>query len=142
VDYRENPTLVIPKLGVIAPVVKEVSLTDASLYKASLLEGVALAEDGAGLEEMGNTVLFGHSSSSEGGAYATVFLRLSDLVQGDEVLVRVADRGYKYRVSKSLAIESSQVTVVQQTQERKLTLFTCWPPGTTVKRWMVIAEPV
>ncbi len=59
-----NPRIIIPKLNLSAPVVKDVSVSDENEYKAALKTGVALAKGSAELEAwQGNSFIFGHSSN-------------------------------------------------------------------------------
>lgn len=140
--YEENPTLIIPKLGINAPIVKNVPVANQADYDKALQSGIALAEGTAGLEAAdGNSFMFAHSSAPKGtvGGFNTIFAALPSVQIGDEVQISVGGRLTTYTVETSKAIEASDVQYLDRTDMKKLTLLTCWPPGTTYKRWVVQA---
>ena len=140
--YKEDPTLIIPKLGVSAPIVKGVPLADQGDYDKALESGVALAQGTAGLEaSSGNSFIFGHSSAPAGfsGGYDTVFAALPSVQAGDEIQVSVGGRLSSYKVVTSKSIDATDVQYLASGSQKQLTLLTCWPPGTSYKRWVVQA---
>jgi LPXTG-site transpeptidase (sortase) family protein len=68
---------------------------------------------------------------------------LKNLTVGDPVIVFFENKRYNYTVSKVQVMEAEDVSLLTdaQTGGQKLVLQTCWPPGTTWKRLVVIAEP-
>ena len=137
--------IVIDKLKLQAPIVRGVSVGDQQQYDAALLTGVALADGSAALEaKTGNSFLFGHSSrfGLNSSPYDTVFALLPKLENGDAIKVVSAGQTAEYRVTLSKNIAASDVQYMNNTQDRELTLLTCWPAGTNWRRWVVRAAKV
>lgn len=139
----EQSAIIIPKLGINTPIVKDVSVSNQKEYDEALKNGVALAQGTAGLEaSAGNSFLFGHSSSLSGNnSFTTIFAALPTLQIGDSIQISVGGRLSPYSVTTSKSVSPSEVGYIKGSSERTLTLLTCWPPGTTYKRWIVQAEP-
>ena len=75
--------------------------------------------------------------------YNAVFYLLHKLVAGDKIEVVYQGRLYKYEVTGREILAATDVKyLVPQSQEEKLVLATCYPPGTTWKRLVVIAKRV
>lgn len=104
----------IPKVDIRYPVVEG---TTSSILKKSLghFKGTALAGD------VGNFCVAGHRNSS----YAKYFNRLDEVNIGDEILVETRTNQYTYVVTKTFKIHESQSDVLDQTDEKKITLITC-----------------
>ena len=57
-------------------------------------------------------------------------------------MVYYQGRDYRYRVKyKKVADPTDLTDIIDVTAPRRLVLQTCWPPGTTWKRLLVVAEP-
>jgi sortase A len=94
----------------------------------------------------GNIYLFAHSTDNfwNVGRYNAIFYLLKNLVPGDEIVIFYQDKRYDYRVVETRVVEASDVSYItksQEGQQETLILQTCWPPGTTWKRFLVIATP-
>ncbi len=141
-----NFDVMIPKIGANAEVIPNVDPSSETEYLAALKKGVAHAKGSVFPGMQGTTYLFAHSTDSflDVSRYNAIFFLLKDLVPGDAVTVFFADKRYDYVVEKTVIIDPTDVsylTNAQSTQEQ-LILQTCWPPGTTFKRLLVIAKPV
>lgn len=141
----ENPefSVVIPKIGANARVVGEVDASDEEAYLEALKDGVAHVKGTAYPGEDGHIFLFAHSTDYvwNVGNYNAVFYLLYKLKNGDEVNLFYGGQRYAYEVTGSEIVDASEVEyVTRQTDEEFLTLQTCWPPGTTLKRLLVFAE--
>ncbi|MCL5432816.1 MAG: sortase, partial [Patescibacteria group bacterium] len=111
-----------------------------------LQKGVAHAKGTVFPGDLGNIYLFAHSTDNfwDVGRYNAVFYLLKDLAKGDDVVVFFQDRRHNYVVSETIIADPQDVSYLvngQETGEEKLILQTCWPPGTTWKRLIVIARP-
>lgn len=135
--------LKIDKIGVLAPVVRDVDGTSKYAYNKALEKGVAHYKGTSTPGNGSNIFIFGHSSTILGkGDYATIFAKLNDLEKGDEIMVYFEDKIYKYAVSKKEIVEKDDTSVLESTKKEQLTLMTCWPIGTNLKRLVVYASPV
>lgn len=95
--------------------------------------------------EVGNSFVTGHSVLPEffdPKNYRTIFTNLSDLEIGDEIEVNLDNRIYHYTVQYSKIVDPKDTSVLApiSTSGRNLTLMSCVPPGTSVKRLVVIAS--
>lgn len=137
--------LEIPKIEVQVPVILDVDGKNKSEYYKALEGGVAQMKNTSHPGEPGNVVIFGHSSylSWAGGDYKEIFKRFDELEPGDKVsiLLKNDDKTLYYQVVERKIIDANRIDVIKQTDDDRLTLLTCWPPGTTEKRMMVIAKP-
>lgn len=135
--------IVIPKIGANAKIVANVDPYNANIYQAALTKGVAQARGTATPDEIGNMFLFSHSSANilEASRYNSVFYLLSKLKKDDEVDIYYKQKKYKYKVSEIKLVDPKDVSYLNPKSEVKtLILMTCWPPGTTYKRLLVIAR--
>jgi len=138
-------SILIPKIGASAKVIPNVDSTSETEYRAALEKGVAHAKGSVFPGLKGTTYLFSHSTDSfwNVGRYNAIFYLLKDLSPGDDVIIFFLNQRFNYTVKKTEIIDPDQVDLLvhaQQSQEQ-LVLQTCWPPGTTWKRLIVIAEP-
>lgn len=135
--------LVIPKIGLNAPVLAEVSGENPKEYYQKLKSGVAHQKGTAKPDQTGNTVIFGHSSAVPGvqaGKYAEVFLLLDKLIINDEIKLYYKGKEYLYRVQSVKVVPESTTSILNKSSESILTIYTCWPPGTDIKRLVVVAK--
>ena len=126
-------TISIPKLKIKNAVVSTVD-TDLAKHLVNYI-GTALPP------ERGNAVVFGHSTLPqlyEDKNYKTIFSRLYELKQGDEIIVNDGKIDYKYKVESVVVVDPDNTTVLEQNyNDSFLTLVTCTPPGTIWKRLIV-----
>lgn len=138
-------SILIPKIGASAKVFPNIDSTDEALFLPLLQQGVAHAKGTVFPGMKGNIYLFAHSTDDfwEAGRYNAVFYLLKDLAVGDEIVVFFENRRHNYSVTDTKVIEPEDVSylVNSQTGSETLILQTCWPPGTTWKRYLVIAKP-
>lgn len=94
--------------------------------------------------EIGNVAIFGHSTLptlSHPGDYKSIFTYLPSLDRGDEIYVTVNNVTYKYEVYDMFVIRPDEVSILDpQFDDSYLTLITCVPPGTALKRLVVKAK--
>ncbi len=137
-------SIVIEKIGVNAPIVKDVIVTNEDTYFKSLKQGVAHASTSQyPSEEPGNVYLFAHSSVNfwELGRYAKVFNLLRKLELGDRVHVFYDDQTFVYEVVNNEVHKGwNTYPLTRKVIEPILTLQTCDPPGTTINRLVVTAK--
>jgi sortase A len=137
-------SIVIPKISAASAVVANVNPADEKEYKKRLKEGVAHA---AGTKFPGNPgviYLFAHSALSpvDIANYNAVFYLLKELKAEDEIIIFFAGQKYRYKVNQTLVTTADETDwLTEPRNEEVLVLQTCWPPGTSLKRLLVIAKP-
>lgn len=142
-----EPKLIIPKINVDVPVDFNALPDQASQLKA-METGVAwFGIPGASSKpgQVGNTVIAGHSSNDivDTGAYKFIFARLEQLAVGDTVYVNHEGKRYAYTITKTEVVKPTEVSkLVYPTDKPILTLITCTPLGTALKRLLVTAEQI
>lgn len=94
--------------------------------------------------EYGSVSIFGHSTLpalSKPNDYKSIFTYLPSLENGDEILVKIKDATYKYKVYEMFIVKPDQVSVLDQKYDNSyLQLITCTPPGTYFARLVVRAK--
>lgn len=137
--------LEIPKINIAAPVIPNVpgGDNDKDIYFQALESGVAHFAGTKKPGEGGNIFIFGHSSFYfwAPGDYKEIFKDLGKVEVGDEILVWYNQKEYKYKVTETKIVKLDDVSVLAPTNYEQLVLMTCWPPGTTQKRLIIIAVP-
>lgn len=138
-------SIVIPKIGANSNIIPNVDVADKNAYLEALQHGVAHAEGTAFPGEAGHIFMFAHSTDYvwNVGTYNAVFYLLYKLDVGDEVDLFYKGQRYVYRVTGKEIVDPSEVEyLTRKTDKEFLTLQTCWPPGTTLKRQLIFAERV
>lgn len=138
-------SIVIPKIAANARVIPQVNAGDREIYLRALKEGVAQAEGTAFPGEGGHMFLFAHSTDYiwNVGSYNAVFYLLYKLEIGDEINIFYNGQRFVYTVTGKEVVDPSQVEyLTRKTDHEFLTLQTCWPPGTTLKRQLIFAKRV
>lgn len=142
--------IVIPKIG------KNIPLVDVDSRRWNLtfenLENIFMKE----LEKWivrypwtakpwdnGNVFIFWHSSNYPWMKwdYNDVFALLDNVVEWDEIITYYNQKKYIYKVTEKNTIRPWDVDVLQRDSSKKeISLMTCWPVGTTLKRLIVFWE--
>lgn len=90
---------------------------------------------------LGNAVIFGHSTLPiffNQKNYKTIFANLYKLKKGDSIVVSIDNVSYNYVVDRIAITEGVNKTILTKRQNGNfLTLITCTPPGTKLKRLIV-----
>lgn len=137
-------SIIIPKINAAAPIVDNVNPMSSTDYLEALKEGVAHAAGTPYPGQVGNVYLFAHSTDAfyNVGHYNAVFFLIGHLVPGDEVDIYYRNTLYKYTVYDKRIVEPTDTEYLGTLLEgeKTLTLQTCYPPGTTIKRLVVMAK--
>ena len=90
----------------------------------------------------GNVVLTGHSSYFpwDAGRFKDVFALLHDVQLEDKVILFKNGKKYIYTVKNIYEVKPADLKILEQTPENRLTLITCTPVGTNIKRLVVEAK--
>ena len=128
-------TLSIPKLGI-----ENAKVTLGDDLKSSLIQYPGTAAPG----RFGNTVIFGHSVLPQfynPKNYMTIFSTLPTLRPKDEILVDFNQVRYKYVIEQMIEVSPTDISILaQRYDDSYLTLITCVPPGTYMRRLIVRAR--
>jgi len=138
-------SIVIPKIAANAKIISNVNPANENEYLDALKRGVAQAAGTAYPGEGGHIFLFAHSTDYfwNVSTYNAVFFLLSKLVNNDEINIFYNNQRYVYKVIGKTVVDPTQVVyLTRKTNKEFLTLQTCWPPGTTLKRLLVFAKRV
>lgn len=142
-DYKpqgpraEEFYLTVPKLKIEDAVVQ----VDSLKFDKTLAHFPGTALPG----QTGNVFITGHSvlpQFANPKNYREIFTQLSDLEIGDDIEVKLNDKVYRYTVQYSRVVDPKETSVLApiSANGRNLTLMTCVPPGTSLKRLVVIAS--
>lgn len=139
-----NFSIIVEKIGADAPVIPNVDPTNKAIYNEALKRGVGHALGTSFPGQPGVTYLFAHSTDTIFNVprYNAIFYLLNDLNVGDDVVVFFSGKRFNYKVSEKKITEPEDVSYfTMNTQEQLLVMQTCYPPGTTWKRLIVVAKP-
>lgn len=147
-ETKVTVTIKIDKIGIDAPMVW--SKTDDDVNMLSELEnGLSHFVKTAAPGQKGNMIISGHSSNYiwAKGNYNHIFKDLNDLEAGDIVSVKVVQKNgriieYQYKVIDRFITAPNDEKIFAETPTPTLTLSTCWPLGTNLKRVIIKAELV
>ena len=140
-------SIYIPRIDARSAILENVDPADESAYDAALMQGVAHAYGSSTPYKEGGTYLFAHSTNAPWNIakYNAVFYLLRELEpeNKDEIYVFYNDKVYKYRVEQKHTVEATDISWITQASygPKRLILQTCWPPGTTWKRIILVATP-
>lgn len=139
--------IIIPKLNLEAPIVTSVSDNAEKVLQEALEQGVVHYPGTPSPGELGNSVVFGHSSSNlfNRGAHKFVFVRLHQLEVGDTYAINYNGVQYVYRVIIREVVKPTEVSVLYRQPDGKpavSTLITCDPPGTANNRLIIVGEQI
>jgi len=139
-DNDEIPTenrIVIPKIDVDMTIVEGNSedALDLGIWHIP----------GTGIPGRGNMVLtghrFGYEFLPENIRNSTSFYNLDKLEDGDFVVIYWKGSEYDYIIYGSEVVDKMETRIEDQTEEERLTLYTCHPIGQNDKRLVYYARP-
>lgn len=120
----------IPRIGVEKTVVQGVSVEDLKKgpghYPTTPMPG-----------QEGNAAIAGHRTT-----YGAPFYNLDELQIGDPILVTTLQGSFRYEVIETKIVRPSQVDVLENTDDNRLTLTTCHPRFSAAQRMVVSAKLV
>jgi LPXTG-site transpeptidase (sortase) family protein len=141
-----TPEVIIPKINVEIPTDFSQTTTDESQIENALENGVVHYPTTVLPGQVGNTAFFGHSSNNifNKGKYKFAFVLLHTLVPGDTFYLTYNSKVYVYKVISRNIVDPSEVGVLGPVpgQTATATLITCDPPGTSLKRLIVVGQQI
>lgn len=150
--FPTDTRMVIPRINQNVPIIgvknenliaKKWNDLEADIQKA-LQSGVVHYPGTALPGDNGNIVLTGHSSYYvwDAGRFKDVFALLHDVRLRDKVVVYFDQKKYVYEVNDIKVVSSNDINILGKSTTEKLTLITCTPIGTNLKRLVVTAKLV
>lgn len=139
-QFPDN-TLFIPTIGVKAPVSWDIRADNVmDKLEAGLVHFEGTGHPGEGK----NIFVTGHSSNYwwKKGDYNTVFALLPNLKEGDEIILTYQGKITHYKVKSLNEVQKKEVSAYLDSKGEQLTLMTCVPIGTNLRRLLVLAEPI
>lgn len=138
-------SLEIPALGITAPI-NNVDCASYQQYMNMLNQGLIHCLNTGNPGEIGNTFIAGHSSSDTRSEFENIFSTLPDIPDDALINIYLGKKKITYQVSQELIVKDTDVFVMNPSNQVELTLMTCWPVGTSDKRYIVkaylVPEPV
>ncbi|MGH9275287.1 MAG: class E sortase [Acidimicrobiales bacterium] len=118
----------IPTIGVDKIVVEGVALRD-------LKKGPGHYPDTPLPGQEGNAAIAGHRTT-----YGAPFNRIDELVTGDEIFVETVQGEFRYLVTEQMIVAPTQVEVLDDKGDNRLTLTACHPKYSARQRIVVVAQ--
>lgn len=135
---RDGIILEIPKIGLTEPIVAPQSGSD---LLESLANGVVLHPERSKPWEEGTSLIVGHSSDFwwRAGSAKTAFTLLPELEKSDQIHVYNQGENFSFEAVSTRKMFSWEFDI-REYQENDLILMTCWPIGTNLQRFVVVAN--
>ncbi len=141
-----TPQVIIPKINVQIPVIYDLPSNQESVIQDNLEDGVVHYPSTERPGQKGNVAIFGHSSNNifNKGKYKFAFVLLHELRTDDTFYLTYKGTVYAYKVIDRKIVDPSEVGVLNDVpgQTATATLITCDPPGTSLKRLVVVGEQI
>lgn len=130
------------------PVKINVDSFDKDQYLTVLIKRLGHFKGTSLPDKPGNTFIYGHSTNEllaktdpTNPEFAFTFLGKMDI--GDEISIEYNGKTFKYSTQKIRMVEPEDISPIYTTSEDKsLTLMTCWPPGVGDQRLILVANQV
>ncbi len=146
IQAGSTPEVIIPKINVEIPTDYSQTTTDENQIENALESGIVHYPTTVMPGQKGNAAFFGHSSNNifNPGKYKFAFVLLHELVPGDTFYLTNNGTVYAYKVISRTIVDPSDVSVLGPVagQTATATLITCDPPGTSLKRLIVVGQQV
>lgn len=142
-DFEDN-TIYIERIKVTAPIVFRVENNEGDVAQ-NLKKGTIHIAGTPLPGETGNVFITGHSSNYPWiiSSYNSVFALLDREVVGDLILIRFSNTNYIYQIEDKFVVGATETSVMKNYADYpSLTLMTCYPVGTNLKRMIVRAKQI
>lgn len=142
-DHKEN-SISIPKINIKAPVIFNAGISEDQVLEG-MHSGVVFYASSNLPNEKGLSMYLGHSSNYfwQKGDYNNIFALIPELKAGDKIEIIYDDQEYIYQVRTHKVIgKSAWQEIKNPGYDTGLVLITCWPLGSTWKRYVLFAERV
>lgn len=125
--------LIIPKIGVNAPIV------EAENEDIGLSRGAWRVPDSSTPDKGGNTVISGHRFKYLPPNNLTFYL-LDKMAVGDDFFIYWHGQTYQYQVAETKIVANTDFSILQDSKIPTVTLFTCHPLYSTTNRLVVVGH--
>lgn len=143
---KTTPEVIIPKINVEIPTVFNQKSIKEDDIQVGLESGVVHYPTTSLPGQNGNTAFFGHSSNNifNKGKYKFAFVLLHSLEKGDTFYLTYNSKLYAYKVFDKKVVQPNEVSVLNPIPGKTATatLITCDPPGTSLRRLVVVGEQI
>ena len=139
-----NNSIFIENIEAKAPITFDVENNEKSVSE-NLKKGVIQIAKTSKPGQEGNVFITGHSSNYPWvkSDYNSIFALLPEVVVGDLIQVKYENGTYIYRVTKVFTVDPTEMSVLEsKANTHLLTLMTCTPIGTNLKRLIVQSEQI
>lgn len=137
-------SIYIESINIKAPITFRVP-NEENIVADNLKNGLIQLQGTSLPGEKGNIFITGHSSNFPWvrNQYNSVFALLDKLVVGDLILVKFQNKNYIYQVRDKFITSPTNLSVLDANNDKStLTLMTCTPIGTNLKRLIIRAEQI
>jgi len=138
-----NFSIVIPKIYASAKVFSDIDSQDPAVYLPALKKGVAQALGSDKPGDGGNVYIFAHSTDTfyNVSRYNAIFYLIGKLNHGDKINIYYNQNRYVYSVIDKRVVNPDDFQYLSRNYgQNTLVLQTCYPPGTTLKRLIVVSK--
>lgn len=138
-------SILIPKIGAFANIIPNVDPNNSEEYLIALKKGVAHARGTNFPSQDKSIYLFSHSTNTplNFSRYNAVFYLLRKMEKRDKIYIFFMNRKYVYEVVDKKIVDSDDTTWLNDNnQGETLVLQTCDPPGTTLRRLIIVAKRI
>ena len=138
-----NFSVYVPEIDAKGNIVANVDPSNEVEYKEVLKNAVAHTQGTFFPGQNKLIYLFSHSTDSSLNAikYNAVFYLLGELDRGDTIIVYFSGKKYVYEVKEKVIASASDTSYLTKDYgEETLILQTCYPPGTTFKRLLIVSN--
>ncbi|MCX6811521.1 MAG: sortase [Candidatus Berkelbacteria bacterium] len=126
--YQTEPnSIIIPKIDINSKIYDDP--TPGAVTDSFLNKGPSYYNENTNKPDQGNTVIFGHSASTQ--EHDAPFARIGnqELSLNDEIILTDKDNHiYKYKISEIRTIDSNDFSVIQPSEKPTVTIITCIAP--------------
>jgi len=137
-----NNQMVIPEIDIRAPILWNIPADNAI---DRLREGlVHIKQTALPGESDGNVFITGHSSYYpwDPGKYKHIFALLPNIKKGDKIYIQYHGTLYKYEIFETVTVKPDDTWVMQPSNKNMVSLMTCVPIGTSLRRFVVRAQQI
>lgn len=138
-------SIVVPKIGINAPITAGVDPTNPKEYNKVLATAVAQSSTSFTPDKAGTVYLFSHSTNYDWFVkdLNAVFYLLKDLENGDYIVLFYKGVRYTYQLTEKRVVQPGEISyLVPHAGKKNLILQTCWPPGSVSERLLLFADLV
>lgn len=134
----------IDKIGIQSKIIPNIDAANPAEYGPALMQGVAHGRGTAFPGEGRLIYLFAHSTNYAYNIarYNALFYNLRQMEVGDKIDINYQGKIFTYKTVEKKIVADNDLSDLKNIGQEKLILQTCWPPGTTWKRLLIIAQPM